>query len=182
MTRIAAVIMAIESALGLVSLLLMLPRAKLPINSYLNTVFNFLCWLFIAIALYKHGKQAKVMCLLALGMSLLTHFSSFFIGFIGAIAGPSALGNTSQANSTSGLANANVLPVIFSFVFSIITMVSYYYLGLYLKDRPRETKKTNMPLTDTKSSIEKVSELKGLLDKGIITQEEFEAKKKEIVG
>ena len=182
MARITAIILVIDDALGLVSVLVaIIPHRS--IISYLSTLvdgfFDFLCWLFIVISLFKHGKPAKALCLVALVMHLIRFLSSVVIPVISALP---AQANLSWSTIASGLSSAVLMPIILQFCFTILILISYCYLGLYLKDRPRIIKKTNLPLTDTKSSIEKIYELKGLLDKGIITQEEFEAKKKEIIG
>jgi hypothetical protein len=72
--------------------------------------------------------------------------------------------------------------MIISLLGLIASLASYFFLGLYLEAKPKTVKRTNQQSADNKSSIEKLSSLKALLDKGIITQEEFEEKKKELLA
>lgn len=62
-----------------------------------------------------------------------------------------------------------------------IVLLGFTYAGLY----PIEKHHSTVPVSYTipsENKIERLSKLNALRDKGIITQEEYEAKKKEIIG
>ena len=78
--------------------------------------------------------------------------------------------------------------IAFTFSFAII-VISYVLTAIYvLLACPAESAKKAVPVSATASgaspadAADKLLTLKGLLDKGVITQEEFDAKKKQLLG
>lgn len=72
--------------------------------------------------------------------------------------------------------------IIFGYIdtTALILPIAFSFMGLYLSSTKVSEQLINNYETN-KSSIEKISSLKSLLDKGIITQAEFEEKKKQIL-
>lgn len=67
-------------------------------------------------------------------------------------------------------------------IMTVALLAGYYFLGIYLKGVLPSTAGTNSAVVENKgSTIESLSNLKDLLDKGVITQEEFDAKKKQLL-
>lgn len=67
----------------------------------------------------------------------------------------------------------------------LLECVSAVFLGFAfseLKDKPRAVAAAAPKASGVSDTYEKLTHLKELLDKGIITQEEFDAKKKDILG
>lgn len=179
-SRISAIIQVIISAISLVSFLL-LGKQNSGDKAYLIDIFNstlsFLVMLSIVVAVLQNGKQAKVFCFILLGLYLLNELGAIIVPMF--VYGQ----GINLSNFGSKLTLSNVLPIALTLVCRIMTLIAYYYLGVYLSRKPNEEKrlKTSSSINN-ESSIEKISSLKTLLDKGIITQEEFDEKKKQIIG
>ena len=52
----------------------------------------------------------------------------------------------------------------------------------YVEENRNKMSTVNTTIVNTKSAAEQIKEFKELLDMGIISQEEFDAKKKELLG
>ena len=132
-------------------------------------------YVLLFLALSKHGEQGPLSCLVALGISVFSfviNMSSMHI----------------QANEIDpeypNLVNS------FSLIFSLLTWAAYVFLAFYVADKEPKDKPVVAPTANVNrgsansnmSDIEKLTRLKSLLDSGAISQEEFEAKKRQILG
>lgn len=124
---------------------------------FITACLIFIIQIFFVAALYRNGEKAKKLCFVMIVLTLLNMIFPPIYAF---------LHNTS--------------PNMINSAISSLLVIAYYFLGLYLENKPKDNGTVNIPV-DSKTTIEKMSALKTLLDKGAITQEDFDAKKKEII-
>lgn len=119
----------------------------------------------VVVALFSLGKNGRFLCLAALGCAIF-------------------------ANITASLMSFYVFEVPFEIDYSgiFIWVAEFIPLSFYIAAKPKPL--TAAPASaagqpyaasDSLSSIEKLTALKTLLEKGILTQEEFEEKKNELL-
>ena len=136
--------------------------------SHFNSLLASLCSLASAVllllAFLRLGKQGQLFCFIALGLSV--------------------------ASQLTYAINSGYFGGMYSLV-SILGYASTAVLSFYVLEKPKAPSASPIPQSssptaavsvDTRSDIEKLTALKGLLDKGIISQEEFDAKKKQLLG
>ncbi len=97
-----------------------------------------------------------------------------FLGILGAVIGAVA------AEFTVGWTNAYHVIQEECFIFVIIGLIVGVLIGKFSKKLFSTIKEDKKP--STQSNYDEVKKLKELLDIGAITQEEFDAKKKQLLG
>lgn len=128
----------------------------------IGVVLSAASFVLVIIALYKFGKSGKICCYAAAGFRVLSLFFSF------------GSEDFSLADFASG----------------IVTAVFFVFLGLYVEskafydeDAAVEPPQRMPPAPEpTRDSYEELIRLKDLMDRGVITPAEYEAKKKQILG
>ncbi len=130
----------------------------------LISILRTTTYILAIIALYKLGKPGKTCSLFASGISVFSLFLS--------------------------VANGDFL--FSDFIYSAFMIAYYILLGLYVEgkgtyveefvivDQPEKTKEK--PVEDHKPDYDELIKLKELMDNGVITPAEYEAKKKQILG
>ena len=88
-----------------------------------------------------------------------------------------AVNQMNAANSANQIVDYNVCPVCHSRDLSIISKEEYEAIA-----KAKKANSTPAPAAVPTSSAEELKKFKELLDSGIITQEEFDAKKKQLLG
>lgn len=155
-SRILAVVL---SAFSLVLTFVTLGRTANSFVVILNTLLSLLASVMLLLAFVRLGKQGQVFCFIALGASVLPNVIRC-IAFRGSL---------------------------LSTVFSPAQLLFYAALAVtafYVADKFPEANVQPQaePRAETSNKLEKLSALKELYDKGIITQEEFDEKKKQLLG
>lgn len=130
-----------------------------------NSLLTVAELVLVIIALYNLGKVGKIFCYCAAFIALFSVFMSF--------------GETEFAFS--------------DFVYSVFSVVYYVFLGLYIEskgtkdERYTVTEATQVRMINEqpgyhRSDYDELVQLKELMENGVITPAEYEAKKKQILG
>lgn len=124
--------------------------------SIIDNIISIAVGVITVIAIGKLGEQAQKLCYINMGLLLvqevISSVSASSVSFIGVLT-------------------------------TVVTMAGYFFLGMYLSGKGnKEAKQKGTVASNSGDTIEKLSNLKGLLDKGIISQEEFDEKKKQLLG
>ena len=133
-----------------------------PVSGILGSLLGVASWVLLFLALSKCGKKGQLFCFIALGIIVLN-----------------ALITVIQAHSIRAV-SITTLPA----------WAGYVFLAFYVVDKVPGAKPVVAPTANVNrggansnmSDIEKLTRLKSLLDSGAILQEEFEAKKRQILG
>jgi len=139
------------------------------------TLYNFTTMLGRASGMYYVYMVFIIASYALLTMTTLLHNSSMTTAIISAVARMIYLAIIAiMGGGTSGV---NVIT-------ALLYAVGVIMIGLAFSTQKKNVAPvSNAPIrSQSSNSIEQITKLKGLLDKGIITKEEFEAKKKEILG
>ncbi len=158
--KIVSIINVVISALSFVSVLVLsFTNHSFLLSAIISSVGTLTISVLIMIAFFKCGqKNAKICCFFAAVLVLIVV-------------------------SLSGLAGGYASSIgLISMIGQIPLSVAYFFLGKYLEKRTPDSFTTNISTDDNYSNIVKISKLNDLREKGIITQEEFEEKKKHIMG
>lgn len=128
-------------------------------------LFSLLLQVMLLLAFVKPGKQGQIFGFISAGLWVLSFLLRFLLYY------RDDFGSTLQAFFT----NPGVL----------LLTVALIMTALYVADKSLEEKQAApkaAAYVDPKSSLEKLTALKALLDKGAITSEEYEEKKKQLLG
>lgn len=164
MAKVSRIIAAVE---GLVSGIGSLAAPYINTPLYLFSSFlGLAASILIVVALFSLGKNGQLFCFIALGCR--------FLSII--------LSGLSFGTSFGILLGINLI----TFVLLAAELIT---LSFYVAGKPKQLAAASASAevqasaaADSRSSIEKLAALKSLLDKGILTKEEFEEKKTELLG
>lgn len=133
----------------------------------LNSLLTAVGWVLLILAVYNRSKSKKL-CILSVGL----HAAGFVVWAIAYII------------VANGFDNSIPGTLVINLLTKALTCVPIALAGFVLQ---RNEMKTVHPETapvatvDTSERIDKLMKLKELLDSGVLSQEEFEAKKKELL-
>ncbi len=177
LSRVSAIIYAVVGALSLAGIVILVFLDHSNLIDVTCSLLSFAGCALLAVALFLRGKQGSLFCLIATILLWLT----------------SCVRYTMYMLMGYGVSFGDVLK---NALVSALTLVYMIPLALYLERRtgPSPMKSAYAPVQmksacapapavrDPRSDIEKIAALKDLLDRGAITQEEFDAKKRQILG
>ena len=132
------------------------------LNIYILTeIAPGIAFAILAYIVYRKNTNSRVLSFVAIGLLIIAFVvnSAFYGSFM------------------------NILRISFTSILFIVSYILYgvsAWFSVELPEKPEE--RTIQKENSSSASIEKLSNLKDLLDKGIISQEEFDEKKKEILG
>lgn len=166
-SKVPAILLLVLSTLSVVVSAKVMDRDYYRTYLFITYCITFLIRFLFVLALFGKGKKAKIMCYTLMGLGIANLLSPYIFTLL---------------HSTASSINAHfTVQSIITIVNGLLPVVAYYFLGKYLESKPKEVKRTvNIPV-DNKTTIEKLSILKSLLDKGAITQGEFDEKKKQLL-
>ena len=120
----------------------------------ISSILNVIIEVMAVVALIKVGKGSQTFCYIAGGLTLLGQIVVLL---------------------AHNFVTANLR--------YILVIVGYLFLGMYLASKEKGLASANSrEISNSGNTIEKLSNLRDLLDKGIITQNEFNEKKNQILG
>ncbi len=167
MAKIVAILKLVFSGVSLVVVVaaaISQPDYIIPALVIISNILSVAANVLILMALLNRGKMGLLFCIVSVAAGLLSSLVSM-LGY------RSPFGPAIVSALTTGLFSA----------------AQYVPLGLYLagKDTAVAATAGRAPArapADNRSSIEKLSALKRLLDSGAISQEEFDEKKRQVLG
>ena len=167
MAKIIQILLVVLSAMTLVLAIITVSRLGDYVNPLLFIISRILdaaVCVLVLMALLNRGKTGLLFCIVSVAAALLSSLL-MMLGY----------------RAPVGQALVAALPT------GLMAAAQYVPLGLYLagKDTTVAATAGRAPArapADNKSSIEKLSALKRLLDSGAITQEEFDEKKRQVLG
>jgi len=135
---------------------------------YLFMAILFLAFWVILIVVGVNKKSAKQLSFVAGGVAVLR----FAIAMIG----------NKMGNGTFGLTFRGFLSYILLIVGAFMIGMAFDSVTAKVSVNTPNSSSVVAPKTPAESQIDRLTKLKGLLDSGVISQEEFDAKKKQILG